>query len=163
MRKHLFMRIVLIVLVVLLGVYSYAGYIQSNKQAVAIYTKSIIEIINLGAELHSDKRQFAINSDTLQGLSATEKSEVLNSISNIYNVIVVDSSYTELVENGFEKKGEPLKSLVLYIEDVKKYGPIMRVYLAKEYGSLGANGVVIDFVYVNGIWKFWRITHTWIA
>lgn len=165
MRKLILIVISIIVMFSLFNgiMYVYEAKVSQKSNLKGIYIMALEEIINLDEEMHKDKKYFALNTDTLEGLSDIEKQEVLDILQLKYKKEVVDASYIDLLNSGREKRGEETSCVLLYIEKVYNYILRMKIHVGKQYASLGGNGIILDFRYRNGEWIIFKLKHSWVS
>ncbi|OJV63479.1 MAG: hypothetical protein BGO41_11685 [Clostridiales bacterium 38-18] len=154
---------ILLLFIIVLGIY--LAYITStqSEQLKNIYIKSLVEIIEYKSGTQKSFQYIAIDFDTLKGLNEVEKAEVNEYFELKYNVQVIDASYKDLLEKGIEHRNKELSGLVIYVEKIENHIFSYNVHVAKEYASLGANGIVIKFHYKNGEWIIWKVKANWIS
>lgn len=154
---------ILLLFTIVLGIYLVYMALTQSEQLKNIYIKSLVEIIEYKSGTQKPFQYIAIDLDTLEGLNEVEKAEVNEYFESQYNVQVIDASYKDLLEKGIEHRNKELSGLVVYVEKIENYLFSYNVHIAKEYASLGANGIVIKFHYKNGEWIIWKVTVNWIS
>lgn len=154
---------VLLLCIIVLGIYIVYLASTQSEQLKSIYIKSLVEIIEYESGTQKSFNYIAIDFDTLKRLNEVEKAEVNEYFKSKYNVQVIDASYMDLLEKGIEQRNKELSGLVVYVEKIDNHIFSFNVHIAKEYGSLGANGIVIKFHYKNGEWIIRKVKVNWIS
>ena len=154
---------ILLLFIIVLGIYLVYLTSTQSEQLKSIYIKSLVEIIEYESGTQKSFKYIAIDLDTLKGLNEVEKAEVNEYFESKYNVQVIDASYMDLLEKGIEHRNIELSGLVIYVEKIENHIFSYNVHIAKEYASLGGNGIVIKFHYKNGEWIIWNVKVNWIS
>jgi Ni,Fe-hydrogenase I cytochrome b subunit len=163
MKNKRFVIGILLLFIIVFGVYLVYLASTQTEQLKNIYMKSLVEIIEYKSGTQKSYKYIAIDLDTLKGLNEVEKTEVNEYIESKYNVQVMDASYMDLLEKGIEHRNKELSGLVIYVEKTENHIFSYNVHIAKEYASLGANGIVIKFHYKHGEWLIWKVRVNWIS
>ncbi len=154
---------ILLLFIIVLGIYLVYLTSTQSEQLKSIYIKSLVEIIEYKSGTQKSFKYIAIDLDTLKGLNEIEKAEVNEYFESKYNVQVIDASYMDLLEKGIEHRNKELSGLVIYVEKIENHILSYNVHIAKEYASLGGNGIVVKFHYKNGEWIIWKVKVNWIS
>ena len=153
----------LILSVVLLSVLLVRLYSSQKDQLAQIFSDSVETIIEYGKEPSRDFEYIAIDFDSLKGLEQPEKEALRVYFEAKYHVPVLDASYLELLDQGIENRSEEISGLIVYVEKIENQIFSYNVHIAKEYGSLGANSIIVKFHLKEGVWKIWKVKLNWVA
>lgn len=159
----IFISIFAILGIGILGFKVYPVKKSQKDNLVQIYKMAIESAIQSVDENLYEKEYLALNSDTLEGLNENEKKEILHYLEKKYNIEVIDASYKELLSMGRTTKEAELTGMIIYLEKVKNYITKMKIHIALEWASSGAEGLIVEVKYDKGEWKVLQIINSWIS
>lgn len=138
-------------------------FIDEDQRRIDLYKYTVKQTLyNVSQHLY-DKKYIAIQDEHLLDLNEVHKQELLDYISDTFDIDVYFGNYEEMIDQGIEDANLEPKGLFIHINLIEFQGNSAEIDMGASYASLGGEGYKVILEYKDGKWRIVSMDLLWEA
>lgn len=138
-------------------------FIDEDQRRIDLYKYTVKQTLYNVSQHLKDKKYIAIQGEHLLDLDEVHKQELLDYISDIFDIDVYFASYEDMISKGMEDVNLDQQGLFIQINLIEFQGNSAEIDISASYASLGGEGYKVILEYKDGKWGIVSMDLLWEA